>query len=113
MSQAAYRSFGPYDDGQQILAEPLPTKVTELHRSGRVRSGDPDGVRRDAVLNALLDACAGVEVGEYDMRTLEWLAGCQIETAQVVIGLITRAYAAGLAIALAKHADQVEQDTKK
>jgi hypothetical protein len=47
------------------------------------------------VLRMLLDAvgAAGVQVGAYDVRILEWLAGWEPSTCAVIAGLITRAYA--------------------
>jgi hypothetical protein len=38
----------------------------------------------------------GVELGAFDVRILNWLAGYEAATVQVVIGLISRAYAAGV-----------------
>jgi hypothetical protein len=45
----------------------------------------------------LLDACAsaGVYLGAYDHRIIEWLAGWEPSTCAVIAGLITRAHAAG------------------
>jgi hypothetical protein len=44
-------------------------------------------------LRMMLDAigAAGVQVGAYDVRILEWLANYEPETCAVVAGLITRA----------------------
>jgi hypothetical protein len=88
---------GPYQSEWQVRDEPMPLEVAALHDAGRVRSGDPDHVVRDVVIRHLVQACAaaGVELGDYDRRVLVWLAGLQPETAQVVIGWIGRAYAAG------------------
>lgn len=88
---------GPYETEAQAHAEPMPRELSRLHAEDRIRSGDPDRLARNTVLKALLDACeaAGVEVGAFDRRTLAWLADTEGSTAQVVIGLITRAYAAG------------------
>jgi hypothetical protein len=45
----------------------------------------------------LADTCdrAGVALGAYDRRILEWLAGFEDSACAVVAGLITRAHAAG------------------
>jgi hypothetical protein len=45
----------------------------------------------------LLDACAsaGVYLGAYDHRIIEWLTGWESATCAVIAGLITRAHAAG------------------
>lgn len=38
---------------------------------------------------------AGVELGNYDHRQVQWLAGMEIESAAVFAAIITRAYEAG------------------
>ena len=45
----------------------------------------------------LLDACAsaGVYLGAYDHRIIEWLTGWEPATCAVIAGLISRAHAAG------------------
>jgi hypothetical protein len=45
----------------------------------------------------LLDACAsaGVYLGAYDHRIIEWLTGWEPATCAVIAGLITRAHAGG------------------
>jgi hypothetical protein len=76
---------GPYATERDALADALPLPApTTLHP-------------REARLTALLDACstAGVEVGGYDRRVLEWLAGWEPATVQVVADLIRRAYRSG------------------
>ena len=89
--------MGPYQTEVEALAAPMPREVRALHDAGRVRSGDPDRLVRNTVLRHLLAACqaAGVEVGDRDRVTLTWLAGWEDVTAQVVIGLITRAHQGG------------------
>lgn len=90
--------MGPYDTEAQAQAEPMPQAVAALHDAGRVRSGDPDHLARTTVLDALLRACdrAGVELGAFDARVLAGTAWrSEPTTVQVVIGLISRAYAAG------------------
>jgi hypothetical protein len=48
-------------------------------------------------LTLLLDACAaaGVQVGAYDVRILEWLAGYEPSACAVTAGMIRRAHQAG------------------
>lgn len=89
--------MGPYESESQAAAEPMPRQVAALHAAGRVPSGDPDRLVRDTILGALLAACddCGVRVGALDRRTLVWLAGWEDTTAQVIVGLIRRAHAAG------------------
>jgi hypothetical protein len=88
--------FGPYENERQTSTEPMPQAVRTLHDAGRVKSGDPDRVVRDTILGHLLHACedTGMDLGAYDRRVIVWLSGGEVSTAQVVIGLISRAYAA-------------------
>ncbi|ROO51432.1 hypothetical protein EDC02_6309 [Micromonospora sp. Llam0] len=91
------KPIGPYATEDEALAAPLPRQLAELHATGRVRPGDgvASGTRRAALIAAAVDA--GVELGDLDHRVLAWLADWETATVQVVIGLITRAYAAGRA----------------
>jgi hypothetical protein len=85
-------TFGPYDTEDQAAAEPLTAAWQSLPRSG-----NPGGDARDLKLSHLREACAdaGVELGRYDTRILAWLATYEPTTVQVVIGVISRAHAAG------------------
>ena len=85
--------MGPYDTERQTWAEPMPRAVNALRDSGKVHSGDPDWLVRNAVLDALLLAChaAGVQLGDYDTRVLLGLSRGETSTVQVIIGLISRA----------------------
>lgn len=96
---------GPYETESAAGNEPLLVAVRDLHRKGLIKSGDTDRRCRNTVMDHVLAACdqAGLEVGAYDRRTLEWLAGWEETTAQVMIGLISRAYAAGVAAGKADH----------
>jgi hypothetical protein len=51
-----------------------------------------DGLR-EANLSMLMDAClgSGVQLGAWDSRMVEWLAGYEQSTGAVIAGLITRA----------------------
>lgn len=85
---------GPYETEREAAAEPLAREVHALHETGRVRSGDPDHLVSGTQLRHLEAACtaAGVELGAFDRRILEWLArGYEASTLQVLIGLIDRA----------------------
>jgi hypothetical protein len=46
-------------------------------------------------LQVLREAVAGLPLGAYDERILEWLAGCDWPTVATVASLITRARRAG------------------
>jgi len=88
---------GPYEREIDTYDEPMPRAVHELHTAGRVRSGDPENLVRDTTMGYLTAACrdAGIELGEFDRQTLLRLADLESAAAQAVIGLITRAHAAG------------------
>lgn len=72
----------------------MPLEVAALRGAGQRRHRSVQGVR----LRHLMDACreSGVELGALDRQVLTWLAGWEDHTAQVVIGLIRRAHAAGI-----------------
>src|SRR5215831_15295542 len=90
---------GPYEYEAAAAAETMPSAVRDLHRAGLVRPGDPDHLVRDQIMAALTEACAaaGITLGSFDRRILLWLSGWEPETAQVMVDLISRAHAAGLA----------------
>lgn len=88
---------GPYETEQQARAD-----VAEVYKQSRYP------VRRCVLAEAnyanLTNACqrADVVLGAFDSRVLVWLANYEPETCAVVIGLITRAYAAGRASSVAE-----------
>jgi hypothetical protein len=78
---------GPYETEQEAVAAirhiyETPAELGAVHTPN---------------LRLLLDACAdaGVMVGTYDVRILEWLANYEPATSAVVAGLITRAHESG------------------
>lgn len=50
---------------------------------------------QDERVAALLEPLAGVELGHYDRRILDWLAGWDVETVGTVASLLHRARQAG------------------
>lgn len=90
--------FGPYETEQDTYEEPMPRELRRLHDAGETKSGDPDYKVRGTVLKYLVSTCdtARVPLGAFDRRTLAWLAGGEEGTAQVIIGLIYRAYVSGV-----------------
>lgn len=80
--------MGPYDTEQQAAAEPMPRRWAGLRHAGR-----PGCEIRDLKRQALLDACAaaGVQLGNYDRRVLDWLAGWEPTVVQAIAGIISRA----------------------
>jgi hypothetical protein len=87
-------TFGPYNTESATYTSPL-------YRAWRDMPVQRDGgqAARDLQFDHLTQACkaAGVELGEYDTRILRWLAAYETASVQVVIGVIGRAYAAGIA----------------
>ncbi|GGK89456.1 hypothetical protein [Mangrovihabitans endophyticus] len=95
---AGHGPAGPYRCERDAAAAAMPRAVRALHDAGRVRAGDPERLVRDTIAGHLLHACedTGMELGDYDRRVLVWLSRGEPATAQVLIGLISRAYQAGV-----------------
>ncbi len=106
--------FGPYQREADTRTAPMPKQVKELHDMGRVKSGDPARLVFGVQHAALLAACdaAGVDLGTYDRRILAWLADPEPQVVQVLIGLITRANAAGRA-AVSGGTEHVDRYTRR
>lgn len=83
---------GPYLTEGQALAD-----VADVYE--RCRHSARRGLMDEANLARLRQTCerTGVALGAFDSRILAWLAGYELETCAVIVGLVTRAYAAGLA----------------
>ena len=82
-------SVGPFETERQ--AADLPAVRAAYDSITGPGTGDA------ACLAILQDAltAAGVELGAYDRRIVNWLARWEAETCAVIAGLITRAHAAG------------------
>ena len=82
---------GPYETEAQARAVPAVRAAYEAaHNSPR--RGVMTERNHEALCRAA--AAAGVALGAYDHRILQWLAGFEPQTCAVVAGLITRAAAA-------------------
>jgi hypothetical protein len=83
---------GPFDTERQVWELPAVRAVYEAF------GADP-GVGRMARHNErmLRESCAsaGVALGVFDARIVSWLAGWEPQTCAVIVGLISRAFAAG------------------
>lgn len=77
---------GPYDTEQQAL-----TDVAAAVDFGLPARGFTDNPLRTYLTAALVEA--GVEMGEFDARIVDWLAGWEPATVQVIVGWVTRARA--------------------
>ena len=74
---------GPFQNDREALAASL------YHQHGRPPNTEVPTTALDlADLNAAL---SGVELGDWDRRIVEWLAGWEPSTVAVICGLITRA----------------------
>ena len=79
---------GPFQNDREALVASL------YHQQGRPQNTE---VSTAALNLADLDgALSGVELGDWDRRIVEWLAGWEPSTVAVVCGLIRRAREAGL-----------------
>jgi len=82
--------MGPYRSEPEVLALPVVREAYAAaaaeHATGR-RGALGEHNRRMLLGAAEL---AGVELGEYDRRIIEWLAGWEPQTCAVIAGLITR-----------------------
>lgn len=86
--------YGPFDTERQALATRAAAALrAAFDANPGVGAGDPERLR------LLTGACAaaGVELGDYDLRLLRWVAGWEDATCVQIAGMITRAYRAGLA----------------
>jgi len=90
-------AFGPYETEQDTYTEPMPTEIRRV-RDANLYSQDLGRLVDAAVLRHLHQACEarGIPLGAFDKSILRWLTNWEDSTVQVVIGLIERAYAAGL-----------------
>jgi hypothetical protein len=83
-------TYGPYEDERQARVDVADIYQQARHSARRAVLGEAN--------HALLaDACerSGVTLGAYDGRIVAWLAGWEPQMCALVIGLISRAYAAG------------------
>jgi hypothetical protein len=79
---------GPFQDDREALAASL------YHQQGRPRNNEVPTTTLNLADPAA--ALSGVELGDWDRRIVEWLAGWEPSTVTVVCGLIRRARDAGL-----------------
>jgi hypothetical protein len=88
--------YGPYGTERDTYDSPL-TVALDTNRCGCESSTEHRIAVRDLQLQHLIATCddRGVALGAYDVKILTWLAGYEAATVQVVIGVISRAYAAG------------------
>ncbi len=85
---------GPFDSEREARELPAVQAVYEAF------DADPGAGRMmPHNLGMLIEACAaaGVGLGTYDRRIVQWLAGWEPQTCAVIAGLITRAYESGRA----------------
>jgi hypothetical protein len=83
---------GPFETREQAASHPAVRAIYAAMRADTAGGAMTRGGR-----DLITAACraAGVELGAYDARIVEWAAGFEPETSAVIAGLITRAAAAG------------------
>lgn len=89
--------YGPYESEPDTRVAPMAREVRALRESAEwVRAADPGALSSGVRMRHVLAACeqAGVSLGAYDRRVLEWLCGWEDGAVQVLIGLLARAGAA-------------------
>jgi hypothetical protein len=84
--------YGPYEAERETDGSPLVQAVRSDPDFGRGVSRPHNEQHLFAVLQD-----AGVRLGVFDTRIVKWLASWEPATVQVVIGLVSRVYAAGFA----------------
>ncbi|TDC58577.1 hypothetical protein E1281_01090 [Actinomadura sp. KC345] len=75
---------GPYETGRQAA-----DTCSGAYIAARTDLGTLAQFNRDRLTGAC--EAAGVELGAYDRRILDWLSGWEPEVVAVVVGLIARA----------------------
>jgi hypothetical protein len=81
-------SGGPYQSEDEALADPAVQGIYDQMRR------EPQTFRmQDGSAALIFAACmlAGVELGDYDVRIIRWVAWFEPQSAAVIAGLITRA----------------------
>lgn len=100
MTDEATGPFGPYDSEAATRDTPLDAEVRRLRaETGPHQPGVVVGAEVRAVtMRHLTATCeqAGVTLGAYDRGVLEWLSDMGTAANQVLVGIISRAHAAGL-----------------
>ncbi|TMR22048.1 hypothetical protein ETD86_12810 [Nonomuraea turkmeniaca] len=96
---ATSETSGPFNSDADTYSTPVFQEWRELIRSSQVKSGDPDGLAHEVKQRHMLEACkqAGVELGALDRSVIAWLANYEATTSAVIVGIISRAHAAGRA----------------
>jgi hypothetical protein len=90
-------TIGPFETERDVFNHP----AAKAARGAFDQGPGPGKARcpnRDMLMGAV--TAAGVELGTYDQRILDWLAGYEPQMCAVISGLITRAASAGMNRAL-------------
>ncbi len=85
---------GPYEDERQARTDVAGIYLRARHSARREELGEAN----HALLTGSCER-SSVALGAYDARILVWLAGWEPQVCAVIVGLITRAHAAGRAAA--------------
>lgn len=85
--------FGPYNDNADVEKAPLAAAIRHLNRQ-------PTADGRTVAEEYLRGLCSdmGMRLGTYDLHAIRRIVGeLDAEEIQVIVGMLTRAYAAGKA----------------
>jgi hypothetical protein len=79
------RTFGPYATEREAIADAFDPRNAQLVKTWG-HQATANGIK-------LRDVCeeAGVELGAYDERIVDWLSRWEPQAVQVIVGLISRA----------------------
>ncbi len=84
-------TYGPYETERETFDSPLLQQVRDLVA---VHGIDQNDINRNHLVQAY--TAAGVPLGDYDRQIVGWLTNYEPQTVQVLIGIISRAYASGV-----------------
>lgn len=87
-------SWGPFETEAATRNQPMSTEIREAREKG-LRGANNVNTR----VRHMFATCAatGVVLGARDLSTIGWLANWEDSTVEVIIGMIRRAHAAGVA----------------
>lgn len=88
----AHESPGPLDDAPRNIRPPFDQRRPDVGGLGTERWRE---LRRADAVAAIREPLAGIELGAYDQRIIDWLAGYDEPTIGAIVSLLHRARQAG------------------
>lgn len=89
---AAHESLGPLDEAPRNIRPPFDQRRPDVGELGTERWRE---LRRADAVAAIREPLAGIELGAYDERIIEWLAGYDEPTIGAIVSLLYRARQSG------------------